>query len=55
MAKILHINPNTVVRAYKIMRNDKLIVSYRSGRYSVTTDEQYIAKKLNDTAIIWLH
>ena len=44
MAKILHINPNTVMRAYKIVSNDKLIVSYRNGQYSVTTDEQYIAK-----------
>ena len=50
MAKILHINPNTVMRAYKIVSNDKLIVSYRNGQYSVTTDEQYIAKKRDDTA-----
>ena len=50
MAKILHINPNTVMRAYKIVSNDKLIVSYRNGQYSVTTDEQYIAKKREDTA-----
>ena len=48
MAKILHINPNTVMRAYKIVSNDKLIVSYRNGQYSVTTDEQYIAKKRVD-------
>jgi len=44
MAKILHINPNTVMRAYK------LIVSYRNGQYSVTTDEQYIANKRVDAA-----
>ena len=50
MAKILHINPNTVMSAYKIVSNDKLIVSYRNGQYSVTTDEQYIAKKREDTA-----
>lgn len=50
MAKILHINPNTVMRAYKIVSNDKLIVSYRNGQYSVTKDEHYIAKKRNDTA-----
>jgi len=50
MAKILHINPNTVMRAYKIVSNDKSIVSYRNGQYSVTTDEQYIAKKREDTA-----
>lgn len=50
LAKMLHINPNTVARAYKIVRNDKLIVSYRNGQYSVTTDKQYIAKKRNDTA-----
>lgn len=50
MAKILHINPNTVMRAYKIVSNDKLIVSYRNGQYSVTTDEQYIAKKREATA-----
>ncbi len=48
MAKILHINPNTVMRAYKIVSNDKLIVLYRNGQYSVTTDEQYIAKKRVD-------
>lgn len=29
MAKILHINPNTVMRAYKIVCNEELIVSYR--------------------------
>lgn len=50
MAKILHINPNTVMRAYKIVSNDKLIVSYRNGHYSVTKDEQYIAKNRDDTA-----
>lgn len=50
MAKILHINPNTVMRAYKIVSNDKLIVSYRNGQYSVTKDEHYIAKNRNDTA-----
>ena len=50
MAKILHINPNTVMRAYKIVSNDKSIVSYRNGQYSVTTDEQYIAKKREYTA-----
>ena len=32
------------------MSNDKLIVSYRNGQYSVTTDEQYIAKKREATA-----
>ena len=50
MAKILHINPNTVMRAYKIVSNDKLIVLYRNGQYSVTTDEQYIANKRVDAA-----
>lgn len=44
MAKLLHINPNTVMKSYKIVSNDKLIVSYRNGQYSVTTDEQYITK-----------
>lgn len=39
-----------LLRAYKIVSNDKLIVSYRNGQYSVTTDEQYIAKKREDTA-----
>jgi len=48
MAKILHINPNTVMKAYKIVSNDKLIVSYRNGQYSVTKDEQYIAKNRDD-------
>lgn len=32
------------------MSNDKLIVSYRNGQYSVTTDEQYIANKRVDAA-----
>lgn len=50
MAKLLHINPNTVMKSYKIVSNDKLIVSYRNGQYSVTTDEQYITKKRDDTA-----
>lgn len=50
MANILHINPNTVMRAYKIVSNDKLIMSYRNSQYSVTTDEQYIAKMRDDTA-----
>jgi len=33
MAKILHVNSNTVMRVYKIVRNDKLIVSYRNGQF----------------------
>ena len=38
------------IEFFKIVSNDKLIVSYRNGQYSVTTDEQYIAKKREDTA-----
>lgn len=50
MAKILHINPNTVMRAYKIVSDDKLIVTNRTGNYTITTDETYIKQKREKAA-----
>lgn len=50
MAKILHINPNTVMRAYKIVSDDNLIVTNRTGNYTITTDEAYIKQKREEVA-----
>lgn len=45
MAAFCHINPNTVSRAYYILKQEELIVYCRGDRYTVTTDSSYIEKK----------
>ena len=47
-AQILHINPNTASRAYKIVKNKGLIFVSRSGSYSVISDERYIVQKRDE-------
>ncbi len=47
-AQILHINPNTASRAYKLVKNEGLIVVSQSGNYSVISDEQYITQKRDE-------
>ncbi len=41
MAEILHINPNTVLKAYKAVKQEQLISS-KGGKYFVTQDTDYI-------------
>lgn len=50
MAMLLHISPNTVMKAYKLVGNSGLIISSRNGHYSVLTDEEYIFQKREETA-----
>lgn len=41
MAKILHINPNTVLKSYKAVKQERLIC-LKGGKYFVTQDTDYI-------------
>lgn len=47
-AQILHINPNTASRAYKLVKNEGLMVVSKSGNYSVISDEGYITQKRDE-------
>lgn len=47
-AQILHINPNTASRAYKLVKKEGLIVVSKSGNYSVTSNERFIAQKRDE-------
>lgn len=38
MAEILHINPNTVLKSYKAVKQEHLIICSKGGKYSVTQD-----------------
>ncbi|NBI60928.1 GntR family transcriptional regulator [Lachnospiraceae bacterium] len=35
MAKLLHINPNTVAKSYKRLKQEQLITCSRSGKFTV--------------------
>lgn len=42
MAELIHINPNTVVKAYKAVKQEELIICSNSKEYSVTQDKKRI-------------
>uniref|UniRef100_UPI004055F290 GntR family transcriptional regulator n=1 Tax=Agathobacter sp. TaxID=2021311 RepID=UPI004055F290 len=48
MAKILHINPNTVLKSYKAVKQEQLISS-KGGKYFVTQDKDYIQQAKQHT------
>jgi len=49
MAKLLHINPNTVLKSYKMLKQEHLISSSRGSKYVVTQDGDYLQKKKQET------
>lgn len=49
MAEILHINPNTVLRAYKAVKQEQLIICPKGGKYFVTHDKACIQQVKQDT------
>lgn len=52
MAKVLHINANTVLRSYKIISQEELIITSKGGKYAVTQDYKYIQHKKQETVKI---
>lgn len=52
MAKLLHINPNTVAKSYKMIKQEQLIICSRSGKFIVTQDIKYIQYKKQETVNI---
>lgn len=52
MAEILHINPNTVVKSYKAVKQEHLIICSKDGKYSVTQDYDYI-QQVKLTQNVW--
>lgn len=49
MAEILHINPNTVLKSYKAVKQDQLIICSKGGKYSVTQDYDCIQQVKQNT------
>lgn len=49
MAEILHINPNTVLKSYKAVKQDHLIICSKGGKYSVTQDYDCIQQVKQNT------
>ena len=49
IASILHINPNTVMRAFSRLKDDALIISSRGKGYSVTNDIAHILHEKEET------
>lgn len=49
MSGILHINPNTVLKSYGIVRQNDLIIRFPNGRYTVTQDTAYIQSEKDKT------
>lgn len=52
MAKLLHINPNTVAKSYKRLKQEQLITCSRSGKFTVTQDAKHIQDKKQETVEI---
>ena len=52
MAEILHINPNTVLKSYKAVKQEHLIICSKDGKYSVTQDYDYI-QQVKLTQNVW--
>lgn len=50
MAKLLHISPNTVMKAYTHLKHLELVVSPTNRHYSVIANEQYIFQKREEKA-----
>lgn len=42
MSELLHINPNTVLKSYKAVKQEGLITCSKSRQYAVTQDKKYI-------------
>ena len=49
MSGILHINSNTVLKSYGIVKQDRLITRSKNGRYTVTQDKAYIQAEKDKT------
>lgn len=49
MAKLLHINPNTVAKSYKRLKQEQLITCSRNGKFTVTQDAKHIQYKKQET------
>ena len=49
MAEILHINPNTVLKSYKAVKQEHLIICSKGGKYSVTQDYDCIQQVKQNT------
>lgn len=49
MAKLLHISPNTVMKAYTHLKHLELVVSPTNRHYSVIANEQYIFQKREES------
>lgn len=50
MAKLLHISPNTVMKAYTHLKRLELVISPTNRHYSVIANEQYIFQKREEKA-----
>lgn len=48
-AEILHINPNTVLKSYKAVKQEHLIICSKGGKYSVTQDYDCIQQVKQNT------
>lgn len=49
MAEILHINPNVVLKSYKAVKQEHLIICSKGGKYSVTQDYDCIQQVKQNT------
>lgn len=52
MSGILHINPNTVLKSYRIAKQNGFITRLGNGRYTVTQDKAYIQAEKDKTVKI---
>ena len=49
MAEILHINPNSVLKSYKSVKQERLIICSKGKKYSVTQDYDRIQQVKQNT------
>lgn len=49
MAEILHINPNTVLKSYRAVKQEHLIICSKGGKYSVSQDYDCIQRVKQNT------
>ncbi|MCD7827234.1 MAG: GntR family transcriptional regulator [Clostridiales bacterium] len=49
MAEWLHINPNTVLKSYKVLKQEQLIICSTGRKYFVTQDRAYVQQIKQDT------
>lgn len=48
MAELLHINPNTVLKSYKVLKQEQLISCSTGRKYFVTQDSTYVKQVRQD-------